>query len=471
MAQGGGPGGGAGTDPDAGSPEAATFVVSPIPGVGDYLTIQAAVDNLPAEGGYILVRESTYNENVILSNKPIQIRGCGRGATTIDLGAVDGAAFTAASANKYVIRDLSVIGNPANIQQFLDLGAAADVLVENVETTDILRIVETTSAADVTFNDCSLNMPAAANATWWVNFFGTAGKLTWVDVESVVPTPSTSLISGQPDFTVVDSYSGGPPTISSCDVGRLLLQGFEYDHIAFTTHQPNSRVANVVGSDVQFIMAAPGLSIIGSDFVSTVETSPLIELSGLSGAIRLRVSNVTFDGGGIQQFMSIAAGDASAITFVFVSSCSLANGVTAFMDLTTVTMSLTDNQFDGSVPSMVGTNITLIGSPTYGFTATGALAAGDLLTIAGKGQPVTKITGDVETASAGSNLTVDLLLVTRSTGATVTNLGTLTIVAGALTGTVFLTTPADVLDTQALKATVTDPGSGTPAQNLVMLAS
>jgi hypothetical protein len=46
------------------TPEAATFVVSPTPGVGDFTTIQAAVTNLPVEGGLIFVREGTYLEQV-----------------------------------------------------------------------------------------------------------------------------------------------------------------------------------------------------------------------------------------------------------------------------------------------------------------------------------------------------------------------------------------------------------------------
>lgn len=470
MAQGGGPGGGGGGGGSR-TPEAATFVVSPIAGVGDYLTIQAAVDNLPAEGGYILIREGTYNEFVTLSNKPIILKGCGRDSTIIDLGAADGAAFfTGFFANKYVIRDLSVVGNPANVQEFVSLGGASDVLVENVETTDILRVVSTTSSPEVTFNDCVLNMPAAANACWWTNAFGPGGKLIWNNVESTVPTNSTSLITGQPDCSVTGSYSGGPPSISSCDVGKLLLQGFEYDHIAFTINQPNSRVADVVGTDVRFIMSAVGLSIVGSDFIAVGQAGPLISISGILGAIKLRTSNVTFDGGGVQEFMSLVAAGSAAITDVFVSDCSFSNGATAFMSLTTVTMSLTDNQFDGSVPSMVGTSITLIGSPTYAFTSSGALASGDLLTVAGRGQPITKITGDVQSVSAGSAVTIDLLLIKRSDGSTLANLATLTIAIGAFTGTVFLATPTDVSDIHALKATITSPGSGTPAQNLVMLA-
>lgn len=470
MAQGGGPGGGAGGGGSK-TPEAATLVVSYLPGVGDYLTIQDAIDNLPVQGGYILVREGTYDP-AILSNKPIIIRGCGRGSTVIDLGAADVTAFaTGFFANKYVIRDLSVIGNPANIQQFLGLGGASEVLVENVEVTDVLQIVMTTSTPEVVFRDCTLTMPAAANATWWTNFFGPGGALTWDDVESDVPTPSGVLITGRPDFTALDSYSGGPPTISTCDVGKLVLQGFEYDHIAFTLNQPNSRVSDVVGTDVRFIMSAKGLSIVGSDFSSVVEASPMIAQSGMTGAINLRVGDCTFDGGALQQFMDLNAVADAALSAISVANTIFSNGATSFMALDNVTMSMTDCQSDFSVPFLSGSTITLIGSPTYAFTSSGALTATGLLTVPGRNQPVTKVTGQVGSASAGSNITIDLLLIKRSDGSTLATLGTLTIVAAAFEGTLFLTTPTDVTDDKALKAMITDPGSGTPGQDLVMLVS
>jgi hypothetical protein len=76
------------------TPKAATFVVSGTPGVGDFTTIQAAINALPAEGGFILVREGVYSlaaENS-LPDKAIQIVGCGSGfddtqGTVIDIGA------------------------------------------------------------------------------------------------------------------------------------------------------------------------------------------------------------------------------------------------------------------------------------------------------------------------------------------------------------------------------------------------
>jgi hypothetical protein len=462
MARGGG-GRGSGGGESVSTPEAATLVVSSTPGAGDYETIQDAVDNLPAEGGYILVREGTY-DGAVLSDKPIIVKGCGRGSTVVDLGVADGAAFSSAFAQDYVIRDLSAIGTVGNAQVLINLTAAAEVLFENVESTDIQKIVTTDSNPEVVFTNCKLNMPAQANISFW-DGSSTGGSLTWNYVEANVPQQSNIAISGQPDFTETGSYLGGGASLSTYDVGKILFQGFTYDHAIFTLNQPNSRVANVVGTDVEFIMKAKGLSIVGSDFIGVADINYLISKSGISGAINLRVADCTYDGGGVQHFMSL-----TTATAVFLSNTVLSNGEAAFMDLTSVTMSLTNCQFDGSVPSMTGSSITLIGTPTYAFTKSSALATADLLTVPGKGQPVTRATASVETPPSGDDVTVDVLLIDRTDGSTISTVGTLTIADGAFEGSVFFPDPVDVLETQALKASV-DIGGSTGAADMVMLAS
>src|SRR4029079_15712140 len=67
---------------------AATRVVSLIPGDGTDLTIAAAIAALPAEGGYIYVKQGTYPQAATLTmpDKPVIIRGSGDG-TVISLGA------------------------------------------------------------------------------------------------------------------------------------------------------------------------------------------------------------------------------------------------------------------------------------------------------------------------------------------------------------------------------------------------
>lgn len=461
MASGGGPAAGNGVVIRA--PEAATRVVSSTPGAGDYVTIQEALDSLPAEGGYILVREGTYAASVF-PDKPVIIKGCGRGSTIIDLGAADGSAFSSAFAQDYVIRDLSVTGDASHSQNFLNLDANAEVLVENVETSDVQVIVNTSVQPSVTFNDSTFTMADQNNVSFWKGA-GTGGELTWNYVEATVARQSTFAMTGQPDLSVTNSYLGGVPTMSSYDVGKILFQGFTYDHAIFTINQPNSRVSNVVGTDVEFIMKAKGLSIVGSDFFGVADTGDLVSISTISGAINLRLSGVTFDGGGVQTFLDLTSASA-----VFVTGCFFTNGATNFMVLAMVTMSLTDCQFDGSAPSMTGTSITLIGSTTYGFSKSGDLATADLLTVPGKGQPVTRATASVESPPSGDDVTVDILLIDRTDGSTLSTVGTLTIADGDFEGSVFFSAPVDVLETQALKASV-DINTSTTAADMVMLVS
>ena len=78
------------------SSNSATFVVHPTVGVGDYTTIQAAVDALPAEGGIIIVREGTYaiTTAITLPDKSVTIFGINAGSVIIDLGSNAIYAFT-----------------------------------------------------------------------------------------------------------------------------------------------------------------------------------------------------------------------------------------------------------------------------------------------------------------------------------------------------------------------------------------
>lgn len=107
-------GGGGGT-----TPEAATFVVSPTPGVGDFTTIAAALAALPAEGGYLLLREGTYSLSAanVLPDKDVVLRGCGPGATVIDLGSNAISGFEIGFSRNYKFEDLSIIGDGATANQ------------------------------------------------------------------------------------------------------------------------------------------------------------------------------------------------------------------------------------------------------------------------------------------------------------------------------------------------------------------
>jgi hypothetical protein len=135
-------------DTAAPTPKAATLVVHPVPGVGDYTTIAAALAGLPAEGGYILVREGTYAisaENVI-PDKQVEIVGCGSGfndgqGTVIDLGANAINAFRRAFNKHLRFAHLRVRGDGVAGSQFLKADSpdtsnfvdVEDVVVDNLQ--------------------------------------------------------------------------------------------------------------------------------------------------------------------------------------------------------------------------------------------------------------------------------------------------------------------------------------------------
>jgi hypothetical protein len=100
-----------------------TRIVSLIPGDGTDLTIAAAIAALPAEGGYIQVKQGTYPlaAPVVMPDKSVVIRGAGEGATIIDIGANLIAAFDIpdglTAQRTYTFEDLEVRGGDVAGQQ------------------------------------------------------------------------------------------------------------------------------------------------------------------------------------------------------------------------------------------------------------------------------------------------------------------------------------------------------------------
>src|SRR5258705_1348785 len=90
---------------------AATRFVSLIPGYGTDLTIAAAIAALPAEGGYIYIKQGIYNiaASLIPTNKPIIFLGSGDG-TILNLGANVISAFTIAFDQRYSFGRFRILG-------------------------------------------------------------------------------------------------------------------------------------------------------------------------------------------------------------------------------------------------------------------------------------------------------------------------------------------------------------------------
>lgn len=108
-----------------------------------------------------------------------------------------------------------------------------------------------------------------------------------------------------------------------------------------------------------------------------------------------------------------------------------------------------------------GGPITINVSQTYVFSSPSTLTTTDntlIPWIPGRNNYVSKATGQVKTASAGANIVILINLINRTTGALITNLAMLTILAGSLPGNVSFT-PRVILDTQALEVQIVQVGS------------
>jgi len=124
---------------------AATRVVSLVAGEGTDLTIDAAIAALPAEGGYIYIKEGIFPlaASLVPTNKPIVFLGSGDG-TILNLGANVISAFTINFNQRYTFGRMRILGSGAAGQAAFEfaIGGSSteavtmeDVTVDNVETT------------------------------------------------------------------------------------------------------------------------------------------------------------------------------------------------------------------------------------------------------------------------------------------------------------------------------------------------
>lgn len=88
----------------------------------------------------------------------------------------------------------------------------------------------------------------------------------------------------------------------------------------------------------------------------------------------------------------------------------------------------------------------------------------------GQDDSVEKATGQVKSAPAGTDITIDVLLIKRSDGSTVSTLGTLTIASGNLTGDLSFS-PTLVDSSHALAISITQVGSISAGANLTVVVT
>lgn len=103
---------------------AATFVVGSDLQIADFTSLEAAISNLPIEGGNIFCLGGTFDvpSTITLPDKAVVIRGSGIGATTLSMPTFAGPMFEVAdgltASRRYEISDLSAVGGEVVGQEF-----------------------------------------------------------------------------------------------------------------------------------------------------------------------------------------------------------------------------------------------------------------------------------------------------------------------------------------------------------------
>jgi len=302
------------------TPKAATFVVHPVPGVGDFTTIEAALAAIAVlGGGYILVREGTYTPpagGYILPDCPVEIIGCASdvtftpNGTTIDATAHVGPIFVKSFKHNYRIADMTVLGSGLVNQSFFDATAVGDssgwAIVENVVINQVQNgFVPTAASGDLLLVRMSkvIFTPALSAASkLWSNgaAVNQSGKL-----ECNQCTVVASVIEDNPDVTLTGCYfdctntGGGFVNLlaslfaSSCE----LFGEFKCRNSRGSAIEGCSFSTGIFGAPpARYLDFAQGIATVtGCEFLVGA-TSEDIRASGATAQVN--VANCTFAGSG-----------------------------------------------------------------------------------------------------------------------------------------------------------------------------
>lgn len=333
------------------TPKSATLVVNAAGG-GDYTTIAAAISNLPAGGGEILVREGTYSISATLTlpDKSVVIRGMGR-STIISLGSNAIAAFTVpvvTALRRFGLRDLLVQGDDTAGQTFIKVNDNTNKALTSVDGVDTLGV------------QIILDLAAGSSARIRKTYISRCHFEPLADGSGIIvqsPTPATIDFLDWVYFSHVryaeedDQYSGiggafaceASIALDQCfiaiaddsTVGNLQAQGsviFNYgasyyslttlnDLSAGTTLHTNT-VFGVWSLGLKFIFGGP-VRISGSHF-----DAPSGILLNMGATQNSHISDTVINGDGTDPAIEIAAsGDRCSITGCDILNTSAAHGI------------------------------------------------------------------------------------------------------------------------------------------------
>lgn len=228
---------------------AATLVVNATGANAHFTTLEAAIAALPAEGGYIYVREGTYIPpagGYILPNVPVKIYGSGRGNTIFTPASGD-RAFSLGS-SQYAFGDFSILGDSSVGQTCFFSSIAAGFLTTTIERVSVGTNIFGASPVEIFYdgngtqrqtNFMDLDVFNGGNATGFFIKNSAAGFRSDFARCKVRGTPSVQFIG----FSSVISF-----------VDCLLFPAFPAADAVFIT--PASSHVNVISSTIVLLNAA-----------------------------------------------------------------------------------------------------------------------------------------------------------------------------------------------------------------------
>lgn len=244
------------------TPKAATLVVHPVPGVGDFTTIQAALAAIGVlGGGYILAREGTYTPPVggyVMPDAPVVLRGCGD-ATLIDAAGAADPIFNFGFVHDYVIEDLAVTGTAVDVdRRFVSASVAADITVNRVHGTFLRTVIEVTGGAAAVVHMTDSSFDLFSNVASWFALAGATALIRASDV-TVTATGNAGGISGAP---IVELSRCNLTAVNGFDVGAdSVLVGCTLQGVAGETVSLGSRTKATACRFVALLVVVSGDSV------------------------------------------------------------------------------------------------------------------------------------------------------------------------------------------------------------------
>lgn len=294
----------------SGGAKAATIVVDP-GGEGDVTTLAAAIAALPADGGYIYMREGTYTISAqqVLPNKNIVIIGSGIDSTVINFTGTGTFLSQANDGVYFTIKNLKLDGGEINTAQkvFVATGEEVEVYFESVEIEGFNHIVDDTGGTDntFTFTNVEMDLPAFDLTSSFYKGVST-GTVIW-NYTSVTLAEASRISGGggaflgSPKWVATHSYIGGPPpsAISDFVIGQAIFDGLRADKIKFIISGDKSQIYALESVDCVIALS-------GSDFFLSHSYFKRQAGVGFENAFlnadapsdEIHIVDSTFDGGG-----------------------------------------------------------------------------------------------------------------------------------------------------------------------------